>query len=88
LYLHPLLLLFLNLYTNGYCEQWGYASGLGVVTLLQRYANADYSIIGIKNRGQATSYPLSILNVTATSFQLMSNGDNSPCYWVTRGYVT
>ena len=76
-----------NLYSNDYCEQWGYAGGLGVVTLLQRYANADYSIIGIKNRGQATSYPLSILNVTATSFQLMSNGDNSPCYWVARGYV-
>ena len=90
-----------NLYSNGYCEQWGKdtTTGSGVdykatVTLLKPYKNANYNILGF---GVTTSTDAggSVYSQSASSFVLAGgvkvNGTwmgGSDIFWKTCGYIS
>lgn len=80
-----------NVYSNGYCEQWGF-SGQGnpiTVTLLKTYKNSNYSIL-FQQRGSGGGYEYNnsqwVISVNNGSFSYrLGYGDG--LYWRTCGYI-
>ena len=83
-----------NLYSNGYCEQWGRVNAVysgTSVGLLKQYANTDYNVIVTvaTNAGtdQATVNPFGL--ISSTSAILVGSGYSAghSCHWRTCGYI-
>jgi hypothetical protein len=83
-----------NVYSNGYCEQWGYSSiktATSVVTLLKPYRDLDFNInlVWQYTTNIGTYAPIS--NVTSVdSFTVYRSGEGAQkCsqYWETKGYI-
>lgn len=84
-----------NIYSNGYCEQWG--SGVNVntgsstlVNLLKTYRDTNYSVFSTSNgdyygQGQANNSAIKTSNSSIT----LTNGShiNCPFSWETKGYL-
>ena len=82
-----------NVYSNGYCEQWGRQTE-GVVTLLKPYKDVNYNIVGNAYWTGTLDVDgeLGISKVTSTSFKLTIDPDGSQsansAYWHTAGYIS
>ena len=76
-------------YSNGYCEQWGYLSAGKEVTvnLLKAYANTDYNMLTTpRDSGATTNYRASLTGPTLTSFRYVCTAAVG-AYWRTTGYI-
>ena len=81
-----------NLYSNGYCEQWGYSTvgSSGSISLLKAYSNTDYNISLIQSTGGGTPVYASPYkgSTTTTSFPVtVYGGGNADVWWKTGGYI-
>ena len=83
-------------YSNGFCEQWGYSAYTNVtISLLQTYKNTDYNIIFGKgyNNDTNTRFPnVNNNSITTNSFYVSgtyNNTSGTDCYfwWRTCGYL-
>ncbi len=68
-----------RVYPDGWCEQGGYTSAAGTITLLKPYRDASYT----KNISPQSSTHTYTSNTTTTSFTVTGGGVN----WTTRGYI-
>ena len=89
-----------NIYSNGYCEQWGYSSGGGMTTdpirvnLLKSYKNTDYNI-EVSNTFKSDGvggFPGPVIGPSPSSSYFnaccfSADGGSIPFYWSTKGYV-
>lgn len=83
-----------NIYSNGYCEQWGRAmnpsAAIITVTLLKQYVNqANYNIQVTTNTNGAGLYAVGIDTLTSNSFNinLVNYGYVTSYFWRTSGYI-
>lgn len=81
-----------NVYSNGYCEQWGqfFYVANGTITLLKEYKAPDYCILLTDTDvsdtgGVATSTAVS--NRTANSITLSTTSEADNIFWKTCGYI-
>ena len=79
-----------NIYSNGYCEQWGRTSateGLVTITLLKAFKDANYSVLtsGLYASGNTANAWDYVRNVTATSFGIYQQSGG--CMWQAKGYI-
>ena len=86
-----------RLYSDGFCEQWSFATGNGAtITLLKPYSNTNYSInLGGGNceGWSVNAHSFTYYNCTSTSFNIrMEEGTTfAPgmnCNWLTLGYIS
>lgn len=84
------------IYSNGYCEQWGYFAYTNVtVSLLKTYKNTDYNILFGKGFANNTNTRMPSVNnnsITTNSFYVsgvFNNTSGTDCYfwWRTCGYL-
>lgn len=83
-----------NLYSNGYCEQWGVVgetttSGYpkNTVTLLKEYRNKDEMNVQVTGRYTATASASSCFCYERTTNTISIIGIGYGCDWVTKGYI-
>ena len=78
-----------NVYSNGYCEQWGFGSNASnykaTVTLLKTFKDANYSVSVTTSESDRTTYAYNYANtLTTTSFKVVVGGSY---WWRACGYV-
>lgn len=86
-----------NIWSNGYCEQWGRTNNGGSsttfnITLLKKYADTNYSISGSSTYGQTAGDKRSTwagIPKTADTLQIITHFEQyaAPVMWQTRGYL-
>ena len=76
-----------NLYSNGYCEQWGYSSATNTrtITLLKSYNNTSYIPVAVHAYGSNRNINARVTAVTATTFSVYCE---DKIFWHTKGYIT
>lgn len=78
-----------NVYSNGFCEQWG-KQAEGTVTLLKPYKDINYNILATAYNSES-DYETSISTVTQSSFNITLDPGGSQtaqsAYWRTIGYI-
>ena len=83
-----------NIWSNGYCEQWGYfavTSTQTTIKLLKTYQDGNFNITAIE-RTSGNSYPVTVYNTTPPTgdtivFYCYTAGVNHSCYFKTSGYL-
>ncbi len=80
-------------YSNGYCEQWGFASTTGTISLLKEYKDINYNVqVSTKETGGGSGLPCSnYSNQTTNSFfvrlDYVTANRNAGAPWRTLGYL-
>ena len=85
-----------NLYSNGYCEQWGFVNitaSSHVITLLKSYNNTDYNILissgePSNDTGGFTGSNGIVQPKEAGSFKCSTNTAWQWLWWTTKGYIS
>ena len=72
-------------YSNNYCEQWGYTTS-ATVALLIPYRDTDYNIL--MTQGPSSAYTAQIANPTTSSFTYGQYQGAYSAYWRTFGYIS
>lgn len=77
-----------RVWTDGYCEQWGFmAGGTATVTLLKPYSDTTYAItLGLTDFNGSTYAP-TIHSRTKSSFVIYTIAADRNCFWKTCGYI-
>ena len=77
---------FYRVWSNGFIEQWGFASGSEImtVTLHKPYSDNQYNVH--VTAGQDAVASVGRHSVTTTSFKVDTNGNNYSIYWYTSGF--
>jgi len=78
-----------RIYTDGYCEQWGYVTGGASVTvsLLKTFENAKYCIVLGSAWTTITYNTVDTGNKTASSFVRLGGANSHGCYWRACGFL-
>ena len=80
-----------NIYSNGYCEQWGfYNNGVTTVTFLKKFANTDYIVTLAQFGGWGATEYQGLEKVTAVRVDAMDVSSNqcTGVFWRACGYIT
>ena len=82
-----------NIWSNGYCEQWGYAavsqssSGVYTIAFIKTFANTNYSISTANNSIGANNYCPNIRSYTATNMVVYNSTAYVGFWWKVSGYL-
>lgn len=84
-----------RLYSDGYCEQWGYIASIAKQTpvtlnLIKQMSNSDYMpfLTGSESIGSGDNGSMNAINLKATTFQIYNTSDNvAGCFWQVKGYI-
>ena len=79
-----------NLYSNGYCEQWGVSNPNANVTLLKEYLNSEYNILLTPLRSDANNQITAwvVPPISNKSFVIAASPTyTASVYWRTSGYT-
>ena len=82
-----------NIWSNGYCEQWGYlipATTVNTITLLKKYKDTDYNVTlgpSYTSNTSGTNVPFAAVSKTINTFSIYTASTNHRVYWKTSGYL-
>ena len=79
-----------RLWSDGWCEQWGYSQENASISLLKEYKTATYSIFLTRTTTETAGYAATIYEQNTDSFTFQISNDlvgDSYAYWKTEGYI-
>lgn len=81
-----------RLYSDGYCEQWGFFNGgatTGTIAFFKEYKDKDSFQIFTQCNFDASNYgyQIGVFSQLTDSFKWTSSGSNYKFYWKALGYI-